>query len=325
MTTHTPQVTFAVSERKTARLIRNAFTLIELLVVIAIIAILAAILFPVFAQAREQARKITCLSNIKQCSLGVLMYIQDYDEQVILCVVGSPHSNGSDSFVWQDLIQPYTKNQGVLFCPLNTYQGQSWPWGGASGRATWDYSTSYGMTPVIGALNAETGQNLTSWITRDKAWINQYVKPGTQYDGVAGWADMPGFWGFAPISQAAPSVSLAGVARPAEYVFIYDAGFFDGLHATDAGGRDGTGLGWCSGFEDASGNIIDEQFYGPSPKHNNTGRNTCDENDPSGTRGYDKGFASICFMDGHVKAMKTSSLLKTTEDGTHLYYYTIGQ
>ena len=62
---------------------RRAFTLIELLVVIAIIAILAAILFPVFAQARDKARQTTCLSNIKQLSLGVLMYAQDYDEQLL--------------------------------------------------------------------------------------------------------------------------------------------------------------------------------------------------------------------------------------------------
>src|SRR5438094_9941222 len=60
---------------------KRGFTLIELLVVIAIIAILAAILFPVFAQAREAARKTTCLSNEKQIGMGVLMYIQDYDEQ----------------------------------------------------------------------------------------------------------------------------------------------------------------------------------------------------------------------------------------------------
>jgi prepilin-type N-terminal cleavage/methylation domain-containing protein len=302
---------------------RRGFTLIELLVVIAVISILAALLFPVFAQAREQARKITCVSNLKQCSTAVQMYIQDYDEQVILAAVSSPHSNGSDAYAWQDLIHPYTKNQGVLFCPINTYQGQTLPLGGASGRPTLDYATSYGMTPVIGAKNAETGQNYTSWITRDKAWINRFVKPGTQYDGVAGWADMAGI-AAPPIQQAAPSASLAAVARPAEYVFIYDAAYFDGFHATTSN-PDNTGLGWCDGFTDANGNLLDYQFFGPSPKHNNKGRNTCDLNDPSGTRGYDKGFADICFMDGHVKAMKTSNLLKTTEDGTHLYYYTIGQ
>jgi len=59
---------------------KSAFTLIELLVVIAIIAILAAILFPVFAQARAKARQISCVSNVKQAALGVLMYVQDYDE-----------------------------------------------------------------------------------------------------------------------------------------------------------------------------------------------------------------------------------------------------
>src|SRR5947208_15971108 len=67
-------------ERSNAMQRRNGFTLIELLVVIAIIAILAAILFPVFAQAREKARAISCVSNEKQVSLGVLMYVQDYDE-----------------------------------------------------------------------------------------------------------------------------------------------------------------------------------------------------------------------------------------------------
>ena len=59
---------------------KKAFTLIELLVVIAIIAILAAILFPVFAQAREKARQTSCLSNLKQIGLGLMMYTQDYDE-----------------------------------------------------------------------------------------------------------------------------------------------------------------------------------------------------------------------------------------------------
>jgi prepilin-type N-terminal cleavage/methylation domain-containing protein len=69
--------------------VKNAFTLIELLVVIAIIAILAAILFPVFAQARERARAITCTSNLKQIGLGIDMYVQDYDE-TFPCGWGGP-------------------------------------------------------------------------------------------------------------------------------------------------------------------------------------------------------------------------------------------
>jgi prepilin-type N-terminal cleavage/methylation domain-containing protein/prepilin-type processing-associated H-X9-DG protein len=86
---------------------KTGFTLIELLVVIAIIAILAAILFPVFAQAREQARKTVCLSNVKQISLGNLMYIQDYDETFEFAWgLANTNTNGT----WVDAIMPYVKN-----------------------------------------------------------------------------------------------------------------------------------------------------------------------------------------------------------------------
>jgi prepilin-type N-terminal cleavage/methylation domain-containing protein/prepilin-type processing-associated H-X9-DG protein len=89
---------------------RKAFTLIELLVVIAIIAILAAILFPVFAQAKGAAKATACLSNTKQLTLGVLMYVEDTDETL------PPDQN--DAFVlWPDLIYPYVKNNQVRICP----------------------------------------------------------------------------------------------------------------------------------------------------------------------------------------------------------------
>jgi len=103
----------------------RAFTLIELLVVIAIIAILAAILFPVFAQAREAARTSSCLSNTKQISLGVLQYIQDYDERHPIFVYDyngpkpdSPWGGWKQNHVgWSNGILPYIKNAQVFKCP----------------------------------------------------------------------------------------------------------------------------------------------------------------------------------------------------------------
>jgi prepilin-type N-terminal cleavage/methylation domain-containing protein/prepilin-type processing-associated H-X9-DG protein len=110
----------AVSSRS-----RRGFTLIELLVVIAIIAILAAILFPVFAQARSKARQATCVSNLKQLGNAMLMYVQDYDETFPYVPGATNAVNGSvdwgkDTWVYNDVyvvLQPYVKNFKVFFCP----------------------------------------------------------------------------------------------------------------------------------------------------------------------------------------------------------------
>jgi prepilin-type N-terminal cleavage/methylation domain-containing protein/prepilin-type processing-associated H-X9-DG protein len=121
---------------------RKAFTLIELLVVIAIIAILAAILFPVFAQARAKARQTSCLSNVKQLTLGMVMYCQDYDEKFPewhwdAAFVGGNGWDGSrpndGTTIWWNAIYPYVKNSQVYSCPDTNYEFKSkddghWGW-----------------------------------------------------------------------------------------------------------------------------------------------------------------------------------------------------
>jgi len=89
---------------------RSGFTLIELLVVVAIIAILASILFPVFARAREQARKASCQSNLKQIGMAVMMYVQDFDERYPM---GTLYSHG----YFYDILDPYIKNDQIWICP----------------------------------------------------------------------------------------------------------------------------------------------------------------------------------------------------------------
>jgi prepilin-type N-terminal cleavage/methylation domain-containing protein/prepilin-type processing-associated H-X9-DG protein len=105
----------------------RGFTLLELLIVVAIIAVLAAVLFPVFAQAREKARATACLSNARQVGLAMTMYMQDYDEVILPWFVATgqlpqlnspdPEVRRADSKVWSQLVQPYLKNTQALYCP----------------------------------------------------------------------------------------------------------------------------------------------------------------------------------------------------------------
>ena len=119
------------------RPLKRGFTLIELLVVIAIIAILAAILFPVFAQARDAARQTTCLNNLKQLGTGLQMYAQDYDETL----PSWPFKGGAGGLftdprfkiwsysTWVDAVMPYVKNTGVFGCPNGPKTGSNFVFG----------------------------------------------------------------------------------------------------------------------------------------------------------------------------------------------------
>jgi len=136
---------------------KRGFTLIELLVVIAIIAILASILFPVFARARENARRASCLSNLKQIGLGLMQYTQDYDEKYPIQgfypsgadQVKYPNGNTSNNN-WIIRIYPYVKSVQVFNCPSNSGP----PWKGGSGSVSSSdpnpvNTVSYGMNSLL--------------------------------------------------------------------------------------------------------------------------------------------------------------------------------
>ena len=156
---------------------RFGFTLIELLVVIAIIAILAAILFPVFAQAREKARQTSCLSNMKQINSGLLMYAQDNDETMCADVSLPPINGGTDStFSFDRQLASYVKNDAVYACPSDTaprYNSDVWD-GAYKGKLL---KRSYAITNIIrtqeGIARGETPDKNSGMIGHSLAQMAQ--------------------------------------------------------------------------------------------------------------------------------------------------------
>jgi prepilin-type N-terminal cleavage/methylation domain-containing protein/prepilin-type processing-associated H-X9-DG protein len=131
---HTKQPNTLQNKPSLRKVARGGFTLIELLVVIAIIAILAAILFPVFGRARENARRSSCQSNLKQISLGIKQYIQDYDERFPLATL-----TGASTLGWADSIQPYLKSTQIYQCPSETNGPSNLPNNATAGLGYTDY------------------------------------------------------------------------------------------------------------------------------------------------------------------------------------------
>lgn len=134
------------------KLMKRGFTLIELLVVIAIIALLAAILFPVFARARENARKSSCANNLKQIGLGFQQYSQDYDERMTQAWYNPGGAGYPGTWRWMDCIYPYVKSEQLFTCPSAT---------GASARYL--YRNPTGATGTVGGPFGSYGYNVAYW------------------------------------------------------------------------------------------------------------------------------------------------------------------
>ncbi len=224
---------------------KQAFTLIELLVVIAIIAILAAILFPVFAQAREKARGITCVSNGKQIGTAILMYAQDYDEVIIPWFVrtGLPRTEQrDDALSWAQNIQPYVKN-GMPARPANAgFTGVK-----AVGMMACPSFNESKFVEVANRPDCDNGALDSTWWPPKWYHANYGIGLGAAAHGGTCTNADPYYFFAGNDVRYTPIMGLSMVNRPAETAIVTD-----GFTGVIAGGGLGTTMG-CEAAESHSG------------------------------------------------------------------------
>ncbi|MGI5817594.1 MAG: DUF1559 domain-containing protein [Armatimonadota bacterium] len=199
---------------------KRGFTLIELLVVIAIIAILAAILFPVFARAREKARQSSCASNLKQIGTAFMMYAQDYDEMFMDILMHRDISSSSvDWNGWNRVLMPYVMNQQIFRCP-------SAFWGTDSMHQAGTINGGYGAVRQVLGYNGSIGYNATDWggdPNMDAPGFGQPLSAMTQPAGIilaidaSHWYVERGFWERTD-NASSPAQSVADTYNNAYYV-----------------------------------------------------------------------------------------------------------
>jgi prepilin-type N-terminal cleavage/methylation domain-containing protein/prepilin-type processing-associated H-X9-DG protein len=264
------------------------FTLIELLVVIAIIAILAAILFPVFAQARDKARQASCLSNMKQMGLCARMYAQDYDEtwvpycyQTYIATTYSPGwGAGWGLYYYNMTLQPYVKNQSVWTCPSGEWVNQNY--------AAWTTPTTQGdanngdpKCPGCWRTSYEWN-TCTTWAQAAK--VDSSFNP-TEKRGFVG-LDADGL----PKSdyQNPTTMSDAEINDAAGTIWLFEGGWTD-----MSNGDLNTDYGWLKAYPNDPGKILDQgmRFRG----------------DARSARGRHNDGFNATYADGHAKWSKYGS------------------
>ena len=295
----------------TRRARKSAFTLIELLVVIAIIAILAAILFPVFAQAREKARQISCLSNLKQIGLGTMMYVQDYDETY---PCGWHPAPGGDAWrsMWRVCLQPYVQKYGNQNDP---YDSSGYTSGSIYSCPSQPANSSFGPTSY--GYNAASSGLTNGWANGNN---NQDGNSPNHYLGKAE----------AKLRRPANVVAYADAGE------IYDQGRIatldpnwhegdDGSDCTGYETNDGAnGTGPCGPFKfnpkswkvQAPYGSVDWDFGVPGLG----GDGDWTVNDARRPIARHQGKTNVAFADGHAKSVDSGSLtakLGTKDDFWH--------
>jgi prepilin-type N-terminal cleavage/methylation domain-containing protein/prepilin-type processing-associated H-X9-DG protein len=271
---------------------RRAFTLIELLIVIVILALLAAILFPVFARARESARRASCQSNLKQLGTAMTMYSQDYDERMVPSVVSvvpvAPATSSKDAR-WPQLLSPYLKMRAIMTCPSAQYttplsssitisylDAVNNPTGVYSGTNSYDYA--YGLYPSY-------GYNYAYLAPREPQATGEDCADGPDTPGCVAYAASA-----TTVGKQSRGIALATIEEAARTVALTDSGAFNA--ATQK-------------FENGYFAIRPPQWWDALP----TGTAAGVSYYPNG-RMHDRHFeiTNALFADGHVKAMKIDAL-----------------
>ena len=266
--------------------IYSGFTLIELLVVIAIIAILAAILFPVFAKVREKARQTSCASNLKQLSLACIQYQQDNDETLVNAWYGNAGWQASDpnpaapKYKWMDAVYPYVKSTAVYTCPDDA--------GGQMGQD----GNANSATP-----GSNTGKFIlyTNLTKSDDTHYGSYGMNSSYFDN--GTIELRG-----PGTGQGISITIAQLQNPSNSIWITDgAGYQVAWNMTDA----------------PNGNVLPKQYAGSWT----LGRTFNCTDSPAFARHTDRMNAAFC--DGHVKSLRVEDTIKKSVNGDYYPMWTI--